>query len=206
MKQSILVYENHDKPFGISFAEWTVRWWKWITSIPRPMNPGLNYLEEFCAISQNDPLVWFLAGKFGGKLAVKLASSTIRRCRIPRGRAILFPVINCEYSFADEPSITTEGDLEERCRSEIDDIVHINASLNGRALDVKRYRVQTPCFTLHLPPENCVRGISGTTRMASDGFWLFIAGLPCGTHRLESFGSCLAGRINISNIFELRIE
>jgi hypothetical protein len=170
------------------------------------MNPGLHYNEEFCAISQDEPFVWFLAGKFGGRLAEKFRSFATRRCTVPSGKAILFPVINCVYSLCEEPSITTEGDLEERCRREIDDIVRINASLNGESFDVKRYRVQTPCFTVHLPPENCVRGIRGKTLMASDGYWLFIEGLPVGTHRLESFGSCLAGTINISSTFELKIE
>lgn len=170
------------------------------------MNPALHSNETFCRISQNNPHVWFLAGKFGGKLVENFGGSQIRKCTIPHEKAILFPIINCVYSFADEPSITTESALEELCKREIDDIVHFNASLDGETFDIQRYRIRTPCFTVQLPPDNCLKELAGTTKIASDGYWLFIEALPIGSHLLESFGSCQAGKIKIECTFQLVIE
>jgi hypothetical protein len=59
---------------------------------------------------------------------------------------------------------------------------------------------------VNIPPDNCLGAVSGTTRIASDGFWLFIEPLPPGTHMLRSFGSCMSGRIKIDCTFQLVVE
>ena len=61
-------------------------------------------LQEKCLWrkSQSGP-VWFLAGTFGGKAE--------RTCTIPSGKAILFPPINTECSYKENPMLKTESDL-----------------------------------------------------------------------------------------------
>lgn len=161
-------------------------------------NPAFDRPEQLCATSQNNSNVWFLAGTFGG--------IAHRKCTIPKGMSILFPIINYEASFADAPLLRTEEELEERCRHEIDDIGEIYVSVDGKKIDVQNYRVKSRCFTVNIPPNNCLGAIKGTTRIASDGYWLFIEPLPPGNHVLKSFGSCLAGRIQIGCTFRLTIK
>jgi len=162
------------------------------------MNPASDSTGQFCSESQNYSHVWFLAGTLG--------DSVIRRCIIPYGKAILFPIINYECSFADAPSIRTEEGLEEQCRHEIDQIGDIYASIDGMQIDVQNYRVKSRCFTVDIPHNNCLGAIKGTTRIACDGYWLFIEPPPTGNHVLKSFGSCLAGKIQIGCTFRLTIE
>ena len=50
-------------------------------------NPLLDDTGEHSFVNQNGP-VWFLAGTFGEGKCPK------RKCAIPAGKAILFPVIN----------------------------------------------------------------------------------------------------------------
>jgi hypothetical protein len=161
-------------------------------------NPALDDTGKFFSEYQSNHQVSFLAGTFGGQAT--------RKCMVPLGKAILFPVINYESSFADDPSAMTEKELEDRCRLEMDKVGRINASLDGQEIDVLKYRVRSKTFTLNVPPDNCLGTVSGTTRMASDGYWLFIEPLSSGIHQLTSFGSCLEGRIKIDCTFQLVIE
>jgi hypothetical protein len=64
------------------------RWWIWAESAGN-RNPISDRTGNDCGINQPDD-VWFLAGTFGG--------SAERRCTIPAGQPIFFPVMNliCE--------------------------------------------------------------------------------------------------------------
>ena len=194
----IMVYHNNSKPYGLSYSEWTCLWWKWLISIPKDRNPAIHRSKQFCVASQYHPEVWFLAGTFGG--------SYTRKCKIPYGKAILVPIINYECSFADEPSIRTEKGLQLKCAAEINDIVDKSAYLDGNGINLDKCRVQSECFEVNIPSNNCLDTKSGLTTMTSDGYWLFIGPLPHGTHTLTTLGSCLAGKIRVGCNLQLIIE
>jgi hypothetical protein len=61
------------------------RWWKWAFSAPPDRSPVRDRTGEFAGWGQPWD-VWFLAGTYGGHV--------VRRCRIPAGRPIFFPVLN----------------------------------------------------------------------------------------------------------------
>ncbi len=61
------------------------RWWQWAMSIPTERNPVCDETGRFAGANQPAD-VWFLAGTFGGKAS--------RRCEIPHGRPIFFPLFN----------------------------------------------------------------------------------------------------------------
>lgn len=193
-----MLYDTNSSPYGKSYAEWINLWWKWLISIPINMNPAFDPTGQFSTAIQNNSKVCFLAGTFGGPAN--------RSCVIPHGKAILFPVINYECSFADAPSIDTESGLERRCKQEMDEIGDMKASLDGERIDIHKYRVHSRCFTVNIPPNNCLGAVSGTTRISSDGYWLFIRPLPPGHHVLRSFGSCMSGKIRIGCTFQLVIK
>jgi hypothetical protein len=197
-KNVIKIYHKNSRPYGLSFSKWTSLWWKWLISIPKYRNPAIARSNKYCATSQYHQNVWFLAGRFRG---------TARRCyKIPYGKAILFPVINYECSFVDEPFIKTEKELESKCRSEINDIVDASAYLDGNRINLEKCRVQCSGFKLNIPMDNCLNAKSGLTTMASDGYWLFIRPLERGNHVLNSYGSCLSGKIRIGCNIHISIE
>ena len=49
-------------PFGVTYGEWTARWWEFMVSIPAPNNPILDTTGADCGIAQAGP-VWFLEGQ-----------------------------------------------------------------------------------------------------------------------------------------------
>jgi hypothetical protein len=46
------------KPYGLTYGEWTARFWQWLHSIPKPDNPAADTTGKNCAIKQTGP-VWF---------------------------------------------------------------------------------------------------------------------------------------------------
>ena len=60
------VYSIDDKPYGLTYGQWTANFWKWVISIPQQNNPNNDPTGAKCAINQNDLNVWYLAPTFGG--------------------------------------------------------------------------------------------------------------------------------------------
>jgi hypothetical protein len=65
--------------------ELAVEWWKWAVRRPKGQDPVTDRTGSRCAQDQPDD-VFFLAGTTGG--AVR------RRCEVPAGRPLFFPVVN----------------------------------------------------------------------------------------------------------------
>jgi hypothetical protein len=191
------LYAPDSKPFGRTYAEWTARWWVWVLSIAKTENPLVDEDGKSCASNQSEP-VWFLAGTLKGPAE--------RSCVIPADKAILFPVINVEASVA-EGDGTTDEELAARTRFEMDQITDIRAMISGTNVNkLKQYRIQSPPFNVTLPADNVLGLPAQTTKMMSEGYWLFLKPLEPGKYDLHSFGSCLAGRIKIGVSYHLTIE
>jgi hypothetical protein len=186
-------------PFGLSYPQWTVEWWRWLLSIPKEKSPALDPTGMFCNTFQKDPNVWFLAGTFGGV--------DHRKCIVPFGRAIFMPIINYECSFAGSHNMREESELVSKCREEIGDIKDITFEINNNSLkNVSAYRVRSPLFAVRLI-ENNVLGLGpGVTQMVTDGFWIFLKPLNSGTHKITSLASCRSGKIRIGACYEIHID
>jgi len=72
-------------PLGRSSGEWAARWWQWALAQPAAVNPLTDTTGELCARGRRGRM-WFLAGTTGG--------DPVTRCTIPRGRWLLFPIVN----------------------------------------------------------------------------------------------------------------
>ena len=176
-----------------------MKWWQWLTSIPKETNPSLDSSGEYSAENQDETNVWFLAGTFGGLVE--------RRCTIPSGKAILMPVINYECSFADEPLINTDIELERKCKHEIDDIKNISVRIDELDFeDISYYRICSSLFVVNLKNDNILGVAAGFTKMISDGYWIFLKPLEVGNHQINSFGSCRSGKIRIGTTYRLHIR
>jgi hypothetical protein len=101
------------KPYGLTYADWTTKWWQWAYSVPRNVNPSYDDSGRYCTEGQTGP-VWFLTSSY--KHAVD------RHCNIPAGKSILLAILNSECSFAEFPSLKTEQDLR-NCAKQMQDSV-----------------------------------------------------------------------------------
>ena len=200
-EHSALIFDSNSTPYGIDYSKWTKLWWRWLVSIPKETNPASDNSGKYCSMSQNNQNVWFLAGSFDD-----CVRRFKRNCAIPYGKAILFPVINYQSSFSDQPSAKKEMMLERQCKNEIDIISEMHVSLDDQIIDVQKYRVRSGCFRVNMPTDNCLDIEPGMTTIASEGYWLFLRPLPVGKHVLSSFGSCRLGKIKIGGTYNLVID
>lgn len=181
--------------YGLTYGEWTARWWQWALSIPEDKNPVTDETGAHCMEGQSGD-VWFLAGSFGGMVE--------RACEIPAGKAILFPLMNSECSFAESPDLTTESELRSCATSSNDGVTELMTNIDGVAMkesDLRNYRVQSPLFGVNFPEDNIYGVTAGPTQAVSDGYWVFLPPLSPGNHQIHFRGATVDFTIGSTNNF-----
>jgi hypothetical protein len=171
------VFLADSKPYGLTYGEWTAKWWQWGYSIPKDINPAYDDTGKNCTQKQNGP-VWFLAGTYG--------HAVNRKCDIPAGKAILFPILNSECSFAEFPKLKTLSELRLCAKTIQDQVTILNATVDGVPIsNLQKYRIQSPPFSFTLPQNNILGPPSNvTTQAIADGNWVFLKPLSAGSHKL----------------------
>lgn len=196
--EGVKIFPPDANPYGLTYGEWSSKWWQWILSIPPDRNPLLDKTGEYCSEGQTDPNVFFLGGTFGGKVE--------RTCTISSDKAIFFPIINYEGNFIEDITIRTESQLVELVKSQIDDIKYFYVTFDGTDLQGLGNLRSRKIFTLTFP-ENNVFGVKNESTLAvADGYYVMIKPLLPGTHHLAFGGSCLAGKINIDISYVLNVS
>jgi hypothetical protein len=217
MMKKIRLFEPDSEPYGVSYAEWTQRWWKWILEQPASTNPA--FVEH--PTEENQPYdkdgIWFFAGAFNDGSGERKQNIAYRRITIPNHKAILLPVINF-FAVVRKPE--HEDELNARVKHEMDIISTSNLYLtvDGEPIareQLIRYRVATPSmFEIMVPGKDNVCGLKHLLGRPiklwakGDGYWIFLnpfAGQEPGKHEIHSFGSCLAGRIQIEVNYQLNV-
>ena len=142
------VFTIDSKPYGLTYSEWTAKWWQWAFSAPEEANPVLDEDGKNCAQRQSGP-VWFLAGTFGG--------SVVRECTIPTEKSIMFPILNSECSYAEYPSLKTESELRDCAKTSQNKITQLEASIDGMPLQgLDKVSCTSLLFNLTLPENNAL--------------------------------------------------
>jgi hypothetical protein len=190
-----LLFRREENPFGKSWEQWAESWCRWIFSISKEQNPAIDKTGRHCTKRQYGP-VWFLAGTFGNLVTIK------RKCIIPKEKSIFFPILEKEDSFAEDTDLHTEFDLINRCRAAIDNVTHMEATIDGEKIErLENYRVQSKVFNLTFPDQNVYYVKPGPTHSVCDGYWLFIKPLKTGKHYIYFKGrNNLADPVTISHM------
>jgi hypothetical protein len=197
-------------PGGLSYEQWSAKWWQWAVSVPAHDNPILvdTYPPGYdCALEQ-DPSspVFFLAGTTGTK--------TTRGCNVPSNKMIFFPIVNLlnDYPCPDPTFIPGPGQSIEQfltvgyrpnpgARQVLDHTTQLSATLDGTALNVdlrlppvaSPFRATSPLFEFRGDPsltaafDPCVTGKDQPG--LSDGYWIMLNPLSPGPHTLHFIGT-----------------
>ena len=135
------VYSIDEKPNGLTYDNWTAKWWQWALSIPQDVNPIGDTTGKYCGQDQEGP-VWFLVGTFGG--------AAERTCEIPEGKAILIPLLTTECNYLENPELKTESELR-TCAKQGQDAGSrtLAAAVDGTQLkNLENYRIESRLFDL----------------------------------------------------------
>lgn len=195
-------YDGGSDPYGISYGQWTVKWWKWMLSTPKSINPLIDHSGKNAAINQPAENVWFLAGKLG----TEDKSFPLRTCNIPLGKSLLFPVINCEANPIEYPDLKTEQDLIDHVTRDENSIVEKKCFLNDIYIPSQRVKSDPLIFNITLTNDNIYDVNGGNTIACADGYWIFLKPLPPGEYMLSFRGSCENGRLSSGADYKLKIQ
>ncbi len=190
-------FNPEDKIYGHSYGEWITKWWEWALSVPESNNPILDDTGQYAHLNQDDK-VWFLAGTIGDENKV-----AHRTCVIPKGRSILFPIINYIYT-EDRPF--DEIKLIKHVQQDIDDIVVKVATIDGCRVPIYRVRSDPCLFNLRVAERNRLRIRVGTIDASADGYWVFVKFLNSGQHEIYFHGACSGGARNASAQYKITVK
>jgi len=192
------------KPYGLTYGQWTVKWWNWALSIPTEINPVLDDSGKFANVSQKDPNVFFLAGTFDG-------ATVQRRCTVPSGKAVLFPVINYEVNPIEYPNLKTETEMVREVIKDQDDIINLEVTIDGKKVPFYRIRSDPPVFPLTISldlieAKEVPKGVKTiASEAATDGYWIFLKYLSKGEHKIFFAGSCSSGARNVRATYNVTV-
>jgi hypothetical protein len=175
----------NSRPFGLSYAEWSAKWWQWAIARPTTAHPLFETADCNAGQSGN---VWFLGGSF-------VNSTASRSCTVPSGTPIFLPILNAECSTAEPDPFhgNNEAELRACAKGFMDNTAGLFASIDGSDIqdvgNAGRYRVQSPLYSFS-GPDNNVMFIPGPVsgQSVSDGVWLMLAPLSVGHHTLHFGG------------------
>jgi hypothetical protein len=202
--EGIQFYTADSCPYGLTYGQWTVEWWRWFLSIPKSMNPVVDESGKFASVNQPTKHVWFLAGKVPNEHNKSIPK---RFCKIPATRSILFPVINCEVNPLECPELTTNRELIEHVNTDENTIILKECIVDGKQVPVQRVKSDPDVFEVEMNEDNIygVKG-GGITFAAADGYWVFLRPLAIGEYNISFRGSCENGRLNSGANYHLQIE
>ena len=184
------VFGPQAKPFGATYGEWSALWWNWAVSERAANSPVVHAATpDECKVGQIGP-VWFLAGPSN--------ANEQRFCRIPAGKAILFPIINAEQSAGEGDcplSNTPRGSSPRALRAcavgLMDLVTQLQASIDGVPVQaLRRFRFESPLFRLTGVAGNYTGSVQpGTFNAVADGFFVLVKPLSPGQHTIHFRGA-----------------
>ena len=195
-----LVYWTTDcETYGIGLQEWSVRWWRWLLSIPKEMSPAIDYTGSNATIGQIYPHVFFLCQTIEG-----VESLPVRKISIPRNQSVFMPLIN--WISALHVDGETDDDLVRVGKQKMDSAKNLELLLNEQhyLLDFRKLRHSSRNFQANLPENNILDVPPGETRCFSDGYWLFFNTKKT-DFKLDTFGTCSSGITKIGVSYDIHI-
>jgi hypothetical protein len=200
--EQVQLFRETDKPYGITFGAWTVKWWQWALSIPKSISPLIDQSGHNWNIAQPISDVWFLAGIVGGTTN----DFPHRNIKIEFGRSMLFPVLNCEANALEYPELKTHDDLLKHVVNDVNTIVKKDVFINGMRLNPTRVLSDPRIFNVTINEDNAFRITNvGSADATADGYWVFLKPLPRGSYTIQFEGSCEFGRLSAGASYEIEI-
>ena len=163
-------------PYGKSYGEWSAQWWtQAVRAGSEPGEPFASGAVDCASIGFRH--VVFLVGTTGGTAA--------RSCEIPKGSAILVPLVNGECSEL-EGNGSTDAQLR-ACANELADSIDVESlfvAVDGVSIEgLDAFRFESELFTWTAAADNAFGFEAGiSTRSVADGYYVMLTPLPKGTH------------------------
>ena len=194
-------YTSSSRPYGLSFGAWTVRWWKWCFSIERSRNPTIDPTGIYANEEQAKP-TWFLAGTW----VSEHRRYPHRKCSIPAGVSVLFPIINCEENPLEYPYLKTKKEMRERLLHDMGTVRELECSVNGNKIPPQLVNSDPEFFRINIRSDMSENKKGGNTLMTSSGYWVFLKPLARGNYHINFEGSYQYGKLFSGATYDISVE
>jgi len=157
---------------GKSQGEWSAIWWQWAYSFDEEESPVADRVGDKCAADQEGS-VWFLAGVYG-------SAPVKRRCVVPAGKYLFFPIINYMVT-SNPPGARSCQALTSSAQALTDRAIDLTLIVDGvEVRDLNAFRQVSPgCFNLG---ERVDEDLFPT---AANGYFVMLKPLAPGRHTLK---------------------
>jgi hypothetical protein len=179
---SVNIFPPGSKPYGLTFAEHEINFWKWILGIPAKESPLNDRTGEKCATGQSNTnsSVFYLSINNGG--------ITERTCKVPVGKGLLIPVMQVEWSDKEAPGASVE-ELHKSAKKDQDSVNSLYLKIGDKEYkykDLIKYRTQTDVFEVVFP-DNGIFGVieGGVSKVVADGFYIITEPLTKGNYSVH---------------------
>jgi hypothetical protein len=198
MSLNVKIYHQNSKPLGLTFSEWSAKWWRWLLLIPKSLNPAMDSSGQNASLGQANSKVFFLC-----QTIEAVNEQPSRKICIQRGTSLFLPVINWISNFYEHGN--TERDLIDVATKRMDTIGNLEFNLNGNNIQgLGKYRFQSKFFTVELPKDNILDLPPGKARLISDGYWVFTEPIIADI-TIFTFGSCSSGVTKIGVRYYIKV-
>jgi hypothetical protein len=181
-----LVFPANSMAYGMTHEQWTTKWWQWFLSIPEDQSPADDPSGIQCAVNQNDPYVWFIAGNFGGH--------TERTCTVPVGKGLVIEPVGwtCNDKQDLRPSIprdnsSIETELRKCTQDPINQLRLAVVEFNGERIpNIQDYIVTSPLSSVAFPTNALFDAPEGQALFVSTGPTIITKPLPPGNYTVHT--------------------
>jgi hypothetical protein len=192
------------QPYGMTYGEWSAKWWQWTMAFPVTADPASNTAPPDSAQSGK---VWFLA-TVHGSVTIHGSATVTRSLTVPHGKALFFPVLaviddNTGCPAYNNPLLTADQ-LAAQAADIFTAVSKTTCSIDGVPIEGmddpqhSLYRVQSPAFTYTVASHDnllaavfdgpCIPDGITVTPAVSDGVFLMVAPLSAGPHTIHFVG------------------
>jgi hypothetical protein len=176
----VLDISTEKDPYGLSYEDHIISFWKWILSLPQDNNPWKDPNGDICTCAQGSVSpVFFLGGNGGGV--------SNRTCKVPLGKGLLIPLMVVEVSEKDIQDKTgQEEKLRRIAKKDQDNVTDLYLKIDNKEYsfrDLKdKYRNRTNVFRVTFPKNGIFGADSGIVKAVADGYYIITTPLPEGKH------------------------
>lgn len=198
-------HEHDEKVCNLDCTAWIKEWYKWLFAKPYDSNPLYITGEDRGAVepeeegqgnnikcSNGEESVWFLTPPM---FSYSSSATIIKHVNLPLGKwHFLASPYNCHASRELFPSLTSDQDLFQIAKRDVDSVYQLEMTLDGRNLGGCRVPIEKS-FAIKLPLEHNILGLrsnelqkGNVMNIVSDGYWIFLGELSPGDHILTLKG------------------
>ena len=167
---------------GLTYGEWSAKWWQYVLSIPESENPLTGGTGNQCGIQQI------------GNVGLVVFDPTLEEpviCEVPSGINLFLDILSAECSTVEEDPFYGGNEEEMRACATGFSITDLQASIDGvEVQNIEQYIHTSPVFDFTLPDEgNILYTDILVGQSVSNGAHLILTPLKPGMHTVHLHAS-----------------